>query len=116
VIDGHRRFAADKRDARREVPGNVKIGEASQDLNALLIASMTSPTQAVVRNERQSKIDEALAAMPREHREILRMRYQEGLSTKVIAERTGKSPGALRVLLTRLVRRLEVLVGGEANS
>jgi DNA-directed RNA polymerase specialized sigma24 family protein len=44
------------------------------------------------------------------------MRYQEGLSTKVIAERTGKSPGALRVLLTRLVRRLEVLVGGEANS
>jgi DNA-directed RNA polymerase specialized sigma24 family protein len=44
------------------------------------------------------------------------MRYQEGLSTKVIAERTGKSHGALRVLLTRLVRRLEVLVGGEANS
>ena len=116
VIDGHRRFAADKRDARREVPGNVKIGEASQELNALLIASMTSPTQAVVRNERQAKIDAALAALPREHRDILRMRYQEGLSTKVIAVRTGKSHGALRVLLTRLVRRLEVLVEGEASA
>jgi RNA polymerase sigma-70 factor, ECF subfamily len=116
VIDGHRRFAADKRDARREVSGNVRIGEASQELNALLIASMTSPTQAVVRNERQRKIDEALAAMPREHREILRMRYQEGLSTKAIAQRLGKSHGALRVLLTRLVRRLEVLVDANAQS
>ena len=73
--------------------------------------SMTTPTQAVVRNERQSRLQEVLASLPAEHREALRLRYVEGLQTKEIARRLNKSDVAVRVLLTRLVRRLQELLG-----
>jgi RNA polymerase sigma-70 factor (ECF subfamily) len=111
IIDGHRRFSAEKRAAGREVSGNVRIGDASQDLIALLSASLTSPTKAVVRNERQARLEEALASFPAEHRELLRLRYGEGLATKDVAARLGKSEVATRVLLSRVVHRLQDLLG-----
>jgi RNA polymerase sigma-70 factor (ECF subfamily) len=111
IVDGHRHFAAGKRAAGREVAGNVPLGEASQDLVALLAASLTTPTQAVIRNERQLRLHEAVAAFPEEQREALRLRYVEGLPTKDVAKRLGKSDVATRVLLTRLVQKLQELLG-----
>ncbi|HKB03624.1 MAG TPA: sigma-70 family RNA polymerase sigma factor [Gemmataceae bacterium] len=117
IVDGHRRFAADKRDAGREVPGNVRVGEASQDLVNLLAASLTTPSAAVVRDERQRRLQEALVALPDEHREALRLRYVDGLSTKEVAGRLNKSDVATRVLLSRLVQKLQELLGpGEGSS
>ena len=115
IVDGHRHFAAEKRATGREVPGNVAIGEASQDLIALLAASMTTPTQAVVRNERRQRLQEVIAALPDEHREALRLRYEQGLTTKEVALRLNKTDVATRVLLSRLVQRLqELLEPGES--
>jgi RNA polymerase sigma-70 factor (ECF subfamily) len=117
IVDGHRRFAADKRKATREVPGNIRVGEASQDLVALLTASLTSPSQAVVRDERQRRLNEAIAGLADEQREALRLRYVEGLPTKEVAERLNKSDVATRVLLSRLVQKLQELLGpGEASK
>lgn len=113
IVDGSRRFSSGKRDLRRELPGNVRVGEGSQDFNALLIASITTPTQAVVRNERQQRIAEAIAALPQEHQNVLRLRYEMGLSTKAIGERIGKPHGAVRVLLSRIIDRLESLAEAE---
>jgi RNA polymerase sigma-70 factor (ECF subfamily) len=116
IIDGHRHFAAGKRAAGREQPGNVPAGEGSQDLIALLAASMTTPTQAVVRNERQRRLQEAVRSFPEEHQEALRLRYVEGLPTKEVARRLNKSDVAARVLLARLVQRLQELLGpGESH-
>lgn len=115
VIDAHRRFDAAKRDAEREQAGNVPAAEGSQDLIALLAASMTSPTQAAVRNERETQLRAVLATLPEDQREVLRMRYVEGLATKEIAARMNRSDVAIRVLLTRLVQRLqELLEAGES--
>ncbi len=111
LVDGHRHFAAGKRAAGREVAGNVPVGEASQDLVALLAASLTTPTQAVVRNERQSRLHDVVASFPEDQREALRLRYVEGLPTKEVAKRLGKSDVATRVLLTRLVQKLQELLG-----
>ncbi len=111
VIDAHRHFAASKRGATREQAGNVKAAEGSQDFIALLAASMTTPTQAVVRNERESKLSAAIATLPEEQRAMIRMRYVEGLATKDIATRLKKSDVAVRVMLTRLVQHLQELLG-----
>lgn len=111
VIDAHRHFAASKRAAEREQPGNVPAGEGSPDLIALLAASITTPTQAVVRDEREVRLRAAIATLPEEHREALRLRYVEGLPTKDVAARLNKSDVATRVLLTRLVHRLQELLG-----
>jgi RNA polymerase sigma-70 factor, ECF subfamily len=107
IVDGHRHFAAGKRDAGREVPGNVRIGDGSQDLVALLAASLTTPSMAVVRNERQRRLMEVMTTFPAEHQEALRLRYGEGLPTKEVAERLGKTDVATRVLLSRLVQQLQ---------
>jgi RNA polymerase sigma-70 factor (ECF subfamily) len=111
VIDAGRHFAAAKRAAGRERPGNVPLGEGSQDFIALLAASSTTPTQAVVRGERETRLRAAIATLPEEHREALRLRYAEGLPTKDVAARLKKTDVATRVLLTRLVHRLQELLG-----
>lgn len=116
IVDGHRHFTAGKRAAGREQPGNVHVGEGSQDFIALLAASITSPTQAVVRNERQQRLMEVMATLPQEQREALRLRYVEGLSTKEVAERIKKTDVATRVLLSRVVQKLQELLGpGEVS-
>ena len=56
---------------------------------------------------------EALASLPEEQREALRLRYAEGLATKEIAARLGKSDGAMRVMLTRSLDRLQRILGPE---
>jgi len=116
IVDGHRHFAAGKRECGREIPGNMPVGEGSQDLAALLAASLTTPTQAVVRNERERRLAEAMATLPEEHREALRLRYVEGLPTKDVAARLGKSDVAIRVLLTRLIQKLQELLGPGEDS
>jgi RNA polymerase sigma-70 factor, ECF subfamily len=117
VIDAHRHFAASKRDAGREQAGNVHVAEASQDFIALLTASITTPTQAVVRNERETNLRAAIATLPEDQREVLRMRYVEGLPTKEIALRMKKTDVAIRVLLTRLVKQLQEMLGpGEGTG
>jgi len=116
IVDDHRHFAAGKRDAGREVPGNVRVGDGSQDLVALLAASLTTPSMVAVRDERQRRLVEAITQLPEEHREILRLRYGEGLPTKDIANRVGKTDVATRVLLSRLVQQLQEQLGDQSSS
>jgi RNA polymerase sigma-70 factor (ECF subfamily) len=111
IIDGHRHFSAGKRAADRERAGSAPEGAgAGADLVALLAVSMTTPSQAAVRSERQQRLDDALATLAEEQREVLRLRYGEGLATGEIAARLNKSDVAVRVLLTRLVQRLRDLL------
>jgi RNA polymerase sigma-70 factor (ECF subfamily) len=111
IVDRHRHFTAGKRAAGREVPGNVPAGEGSQELIALLAACGTTPSQAALRDERRRRLREAVASFSDEHREALRLRYGEGLPTKEVARRLSKTDVATRVLLARLVRRLQELLG-----
>ncbi|MBI3838584.1 MAG: sigma-70 family RNA polymerase sigma factor [Planctomycetia bacterium] len=113
IIDAHRRyFGAQKRDAGREVPlGSPGADSQHAGLIDLLVVSITTATQALSRKEREVRLLEALATLPREQREALRMRYVEGLSSKDIAERLGKTDGSVRVMLTRALARLQQILG-----
>ena len=74
---------------------------------------MTSPTAALSRNQKEVHLLAALSRLPAEHREALRLRYIEGLPSKEIASRLGKTDGAIRVLLTRSLGQLQKLLGPE---
>lgn len=117
IIDAHRRFfGAQKRDAGREVPlGAGGGGDSHAGLINLLVVSMTTPTQAFSRNQRAVQLVEALEQLPAEQREALRLRYIEGLPSKDIAQRLGKTDGAVRVMLTRSLAKLQTLLGPEAD-
>ena len=113
IIDAHRRFfGAQKRDAGREVPLGTPAGDDTQHaaIIDLLVASMTTASKAFSRNLREVRLMEALATLPQEHREALRLRYLEGLPSKESAERLGKSDGAVRVMLTRSLDKLHKLL------
>lgn len=114
IIDAHRRyFGAQKRDAHREVALGTPRGDDSQHAAVidLLVASLTSPTHALSRKGKEAQLYAALAALPVEQREALRLRYLEGLPTKEIAQQLGKSDGAIRVLLMRSLDRLQQILG-----
>jgi len=116
IIDAHRRFfGAQKRDAGREVPlGNPGGDTQHAAIIDLLVVSMTTPTQALSRNQREVLLLEALATLPEDQREALRLRYLEGLPSKEIAAKLGKTDGSVRVMLTRALGRLQQILGPDA--
>lgn len=113
IVDAHRRyFGAQKRDAAREVPLQGGGGDSSDvGLIPLLAVTMTTPSQAFSRNAREERMHAALAALPDDQREALRMRYVENLPSKEIARRLGRTDAAARVLLTRALKRLQEVLG-----
>lgn len=116
IIDAHRRyFATAKRDAGREVSIDRPPPGAAADedgrLRSLLAVSMTTPSQAMSRDAKEFRLAQALESLPAEQREVVRMRYVDGLATKEIAERLGKSDVAVRVMLSRTVQKLQRLLG-----
>ena len=111
IIDASRKHAAQKRGSEFEVALNSPAGDSSRDWMSILAASMTSPSQAVAREERHGQLYEAIQVLPPEVQEILRWRYVEDLPTKDIAARIGKTDVAVRVLLSRTVQKLQELMG-----
>jgi RNA polymerase sigma-70 factor (ECF subfamily) len=116
IIDAHRRyFGAQKRAGNREVRLNAPVDDSQHaGLIDLLVASMTTASQAFSRDQRQHLLFEALAKLPAEQRDALRLRYVEGMPSKEIAAQLGKTDGAVRVMLTRALRVLQEMLGPEA--
>ncbi|HEX6960319.1 MAG TPA: sigma-70 family RNA polymerase sigma factor [Lacipirellula sp.] len=113
IIDAHRRhFASQKRDASREasIPDD---SEAAGGLANLLAASMTTASEAFSRDQRQLRVLAALDTLPEEQREALRLRYLVGLPSKEIAQKLGKTDGAVRVMLSRSLGKLQELLAEE---
>ena len=108
IIDAHRHFfASQKRSASRE----AALGsQAAGGLADLLVASMTSPSQAFSRDQKQLQMLAALETLPELQREVLRLRYLVGLPSKEVAEKLGKSDGAVRVMLSRALAQLQALM------
>lgn len=112
IIDAHRRhFASQKRDAGREAA--LPAGSEAAGLANLLAASMTTPSQAFSRDQRQLRMMAALETLPAEQREGLRLRYLVGLPSKEIAQKFGKSDGATRVMISRALSRLQEMLTEE---
>ncbi len=117
IIDAHRRhFGAQKRSATREVGlevGGTQSENSGGGLINVLIETMTSPSEAMARDQRAVRLHQALEKLPAEAREAIRLRYVEGLPSKEIAAQLGKTDGATRVLLTRALAKLQELLGEE---
>jgi len=116
IIDLHRRFFdAKKRDAGREVAlAGGGADTQSPGLINMLVASMTTASAAFSRNAREGRLAAAMGELPEDQREALRLRYVENLPSKQIAEKLGKSDAAVRVMLTRSLKKLQEILGDDA--
>jgi RNA polymerase sigma-70 factor (ECF subfamily) len=120
IVDAHRRFfESQKRAAGREVSinapagggGNAEFDATRAGLINMLVASMTTASQAFSRDQKQMRLLDALTSLGEEAREALRLRYVDGLPSKEIAQKMNKSDGAIRVLLTRSLAKLQEILG-----
>lgn len=114
IIDNHRKyFQAQKRAAGREVKQRSPSDGEGQGFMDLLIASITSPSQAFSRGAKEMKLLLALESLPEENREAIRLKYVEGVPTKEIAVQLGKSDVAVRVMVSRSMVKLQEILKHE---
>ncbi len=113
VVDAHRfHFGAQRRSAARQqsIHGGGNADASAMGLEQMLAVSMTSASAAMSRDIRMIRVQQAIDDLSEEQKEVIRLRYAEGLPTKAIAERLGKTDVATRVLLSRSMRQLEKLL------
>jgi len=114
IVDAHRHhFGSQKRDAAREFSVDANLPNQSDQagqLADLLAASVTSPSQAFSQHVRLGRMQEALDQLPDDARKAIHWRFMESLSSQEIAARLNKSDGAVRVLLSRTLKKLEDLL------
>jgi RNA polymerase sigma-70 factor (ECF subfamily) len=104
-----RRYTARQRDAAREVSiDQVRDGVESSSvaLGRGLAATTPSPSKDAARRESAVKLADTLAKLPDDYRTVLLLRVFEELSAAEVAERMGRSAGAVRMLQMRALEAL----------
>jgi RNA polymerase sigma-70 factor (ECF subfamily) len=104
-----RRYAARQRDAAREVSiDQMRAGveQSSLALGRGLAAGTPSPSKDAVRRESAVQLADALARLPEDYRTVLLLRVFEELPAAEVAERMGRTAGAVRMLQMRALEAL----------
>ena len=111
LIDLHRRhLGAGKRSAAKE-----RAFANSQCLSGFVAGTLTSPSQAAIRDEWKKQLNEALESMDEIDREVLTLRHFEDLSNKEVADLLGIGENAASNRYVRALTRLKGLLGGFAQ-
>ncbi len=77
----------------------------------LLSGDGRSPSQSAGRRDAARVLRIAIAGLPEEYREAVRLRHLEGVEVEEIARRMSRTPGAIRGLLDRAKERLREALG-----
>src|SRR5205823_10245002 len=113
LVDLHRRhLGAEMRDAGREVSlyrGALPTA-SSASLAHQLLAGLTSPTQAAIREEMQVRLQEALNSMDPIDREVVVLRHFEELSNVETAQVLEIDTSAASKRYIRAIRRLKAVL------
>ncbi len=83
---------------------------SSASLAQQLLAGLTSPTQAAIREEMQLRLQEALNSMDPVDREVLVLRHCEELTNTEAAEVLGIETSAASKRYIRALRRLRAIL------
>jgi RNA polymerase sigma-70 factor (ECF subfamily) len=118
LADVHRlHIRSQRRTVTREAPGGIPLPDESViQLAKRLLASGTSPSRRLIRDEESARLRAALASLPERDREILVMRHLEQLDNCEIAAVLSLSEGAVRVRHVRALRRLRALLDEEHSE
>jgi RNA polymerase sigma-70 factor (ECF subfamily) len=109
-----RRYAAAQRDAAREVSiDQVRDGveRSSAALARTLPDLGPSPSQQAQRREAEAVIAEAVSRLPEDYQTVLILRVFEERPAEEVAERMGRTAGAVRMLQMRALAALREAMG-----
>lgn len=111
IIDLHRRhLGAQKRNVSQEVSLAKSGVDTTISIAAQLVGNLTSPSQAFIREERLTRLREALDRMDEIDREVLALRHFEELSNNEVAEVLGLQKTAASNRYVRALKRLKTIL------
>ncbi len=80
---------------------NVAIPEDNEITDSALIAGQPDPERAVMQTQQSRQLDEVIATLPHDFREVLVLREMEDISYREIAQITGVPVGTVMSRLAR---------------
>jgi RNA polymerase sigma-70 factor (ECF subfamily) len=107
VVEQH--LLTEKRDVRREVSLEEigrRLEQSTARLETLLAVESDSPSRHAVEREHEVLLADALAELPDDYRDVIVLRHIEGLPFEGVAQRMGRTVGAVRMLWLRALKRL----------
>ncbi|HEY0933121.1 MAG TPA: sigma-70 family RNA polymerase sigma factor [Trebonia sp.] len=124
VVRGLARFAGDEAawrawlftTARRRLLDQARLrqrrpAEPLDEISAAEVPSVPDAAQIALENIATESALALLSRLPSQQAEVIMLRVVAGLDTEAVAEILGKSPGNVRVIAHRGLKRLEVLLG-----
>ncbi len=98
---------AHKRDARKEIPlSSNRQNTADSFVVTNEPVDSTTPSIIIAKREHLDKLEKAIDGLKPEYREVILLTKIEGLSYKETGARLGKTPDAVRMLLSRAMAEL----------
>jgi RNA polymerase sigma-70 factor (ECF subfamily) len=119
MIDAHRRHRqAQRRSLDREQPivPAALADQSSLELAGQFLDRELTPATAAVRHELQRRMEQAVAGLDEDDREIILMRHYEQLSNQEVAAALGLTEAAASMRHLRAVRRLRAALLGEEDA
>lgn len=108
MINVHRRhLGAQMRNAKRDVSIHRRKQTASTSLALQLLGDLTSPSNAVMRDEMAERLQQAVDEMDEIDREVLTLRHFEQLSNQEVAEVLQIKHKAASIRYIRAIKRLK---------
>jgi RNA polymerase sigma-70 factor, ECF subfamily len=105
-------FGTQARNPRLEQEIEGVLGQSSAELAGQLAAPDTSPSEAASRREQAVLLADALGELPPDYREVILLRFAEGLPFHEVAKRMGRSVDSVQKLWLRGIDRLRETMGG----
>jgi RNA polymerase sigma-70 factor (ECF subfamily) len=106
IVDAHRAIHCEARDVDRELLPEVGAGSSHGRLLEHVYTHSGTPSRVVRRQEALSALVACLAELSDTHRQIIQLRFLEGLSVRNVAKRLGKSEAAVVALTKRALDAL----------
>lgn len=114
VADFVRRYrGTEKRQQRLEVPLAPLPDKSSLAAGLEPRDPGETPTQEIMRLEREFQVADALTRLPEDYQEVIVLRNLERLPFEEVAQRMGRSRPATQMLWMRAVRKLQEELGRE---
>ena len=100
------------RDASRDLSIHAQYAQAtSMSIASQLLGNFTSPSQAAMRDEVASQLEQAIDSMEPIDREVLALRHFEELANSEVAEVLGIQQKAASIRYVRALKRLKDVLG-----
>lgn len=108
LIDEHRALHAERRDVRRELKPAAAGGETASyaDLLHRLSADGSTPSRVIRNREAVAALQACLASLPDHYRDVVQMRFIQGLPVADVASSLGRTPGSIHMICHRALTML----------